>query len=152
MALSPMIIPTTQPITHTSTPTPQQDSRFYFSRFSYSRLMSFPIFFSNLTTPTWSSTWLLSLRRMSSTLFLNSPMLETCQGKFVVILHQNFTSSYCANILSPKKLPSQPVGRKKLCKTLSYKKKLLVKCCWNRHLESFNNDLKSVFCLNGSNW
>ncbi len=40
---------------------------------------------------------------------------------------------FCTNILLPKKLQSQTVSRKKLCKTLSYKK-LLLRCWWNWHL------------------
>jgi len=45
--------------------------------------------------------------------------------------HQHFfTNSFCADILSPKKLQSQTVSREKLQKTLSYQKaahKVLVK-------------------------
>jgi len=45
-------------------------------------------------------------------------------------LHQHFTSSFWANILSPKKLQSQSVARKKLLKALLYEKgesKMLMK-------------------------
>jgi len=41
--------------------------------------------------------------------------------------HQYFTSSFCADILAPKKLQSQTVIREKLHKALLYKK-ALVKC------------------------
>jgi len=43
--------------------------------------------------------------------------------------HQNFTSSFCANIFSTKKLQNQTVTREKLHKTLPYKtvvRKMLV--------------------------
>jgi len=45
-------------------------------------------------------------------------------------LHQQFTISFCANILAPKKLLSLTVIREKLFRTLSYEKgasKLLIK-------------------------
>jgi hypothetical protein len=44
--------------------------------------------------------------------------------------HQNFMSSYSADILLPQKMQSQTVNRENLHKTLSYKKadiKMLVK-------------------------
>jgi len=36
--------------------------------------------------------------------------------------HQHFTSSFCAEVLAPKKPQSQTVTREKLCKTLLYLK------------------------------
>jgi len=44
--------------------------------------------------------------------------------------HQDFTSSFCADILVPKKLQSQTVPTEKLCKALLYEKveyKMLMK-------------------------
>jgi len=41
---------------------------------------------------------------------------------------KNFASSFCANIVLPKKVQSQIVTSEKLYKTLLYKK-MLIKCC-----------------------
>jgi hypothetical protein len=48
---------------------------------------------------------------------LNVGEIETCSQ-----FYQRFTSSLCADIISPKQLQSQALTKEKLRKTLSYEK------------------------------
>jgi len=68
-------------------------------------------------------------------------MVESQSSQF----HQHFTSSFCADVLTPNKLLCQTVIRQKLCKAI-YMKKLLVNCWWNDTCCQFHRHFMSSFC------
>jgi len=84
-----------------------------------------------------------------------SVLLSRCQ------FHQHFTSSFCADILLPKKLQSQNVSREKLRKVLLFKKdmcKMLIKLTlggWENILTLLSIAAKNgliLYCLLGSGY